>query len=928
MRRILPISLVLLMSALQACQRDQATGPRAATPSLQTVKASASKIAFVSTRDGNSEIYVMDGDGSAQTRLTNAPEWDYEPSWSPDGGRIVFVSQRGHCDCLYVMAPDGSAVTVLTHHDSGRGDRRPTWSPDGQTIAFTRFLEDNVDVYRIAAAGSAETALTRTPFHRTAREPQWSPDGSRIAFSTSQDNDTEIYVMNADGSVQTRLTNTSGVDEEPTWSPDGTRIAFTSHRDGTAQIYVMNADGSAQTRLTDNPAADAGPRWSPDGRRIAFTSTRDGDVEIYVMSADGSSQTRLTNAAGADEEPSWSPDGDQIAFTSHRDGNAQIYVMNADGSGQTRLTSSAGRNTGPTWAPVVYRASRAPAHVGFTVQPPAAVNANAVFSPAIQVSVTDASWHAVPGGVVRVEIDTSPTPGATLSGTTEAKLTDGVATFSGLRIDQAGRGYRLRAGAGQASGVSATFTVVGPPAQVTFLTQPPATVEGGVPIAPGFALPLRVAIQDALGSTVPGAAQAVTLGLAANPAGATLAGTTTMAAVDGIATFDSVRVDRPGNEYTLVASASGLTGATSTSFAARLFFLSVSTGTHTCGETHGVAYCWGYPQYGVLGDGGTSPHATPAPVAGGRHFFEITTGAQHSCGVMVGGAAYCWGHNIQGALGDGTTTDRTTPVAVSGGLSFLSVSGGAGFTCAKTSGGQAYCWGDNLLGQLGTGSNAGPQGCEFGRPCSRDPVAVAGGLTFISVSAGAAHACAVTTGFLAYCWGDNTAGALGDGTTTSRAAPVAVAGGLHFYAVSAGYQSTCGLTTGSVVYCWGDNSLGQLGDGTTTSRTTPAPVSGALSFIAVSIRYQSACGVLTTRAVYCWGDNAHGQLGDGTTTSRTTPVAVAVASGLSFNGVDAHGDTSCGATSSGLVYCWGDNFAGQLGNGTMTASSTPVQATQ
>src|SRR6266576_1243016 len=277
----------------------------------------------------------MASDGSAQTRLTNVPEWDYVPSWSPDGNRIAFVSQRGRCDCLFVMAPDGSAVTTLTRHDSWWGDRRPSWSPDGQTIVFTRFLADNVDVYRIAADGSAETALTHTDLHRTARDPQWSPDGSRIAFTTP--------------------------------------------RDGTAQIYLMNADGSAQTRLTSDAADDGSPRWSPDGTRIAFTSTRDGDAEIYVMKADGSGQTRLTNTSGDNTDPSWSPG---------------------------------------------YSPSRAPANVDFTIPPPPTVKANDVISPAIQVTVTDASWHPVAGGVVHIEIGTSPTPGATLSGTTEAKLVD------------------------------------------------------------------------------------------------------------------------------------------------------------------------------------------------------------------------------------------------------------------------------------------------------------------------------------------------------------------------------------------------------------------------------------------------------------------------------------------------------------------------
>lgn len=872
MRRLLPVCLLLALAVPEACHRDEVTAPRTSV-AAGGPDASTSRIAFVSTRDGDRDVYVMNADGSAQTRLTTHPGRDFDPSWSPDGGRIAFVTDRDRCECLYVMAPDGSGATFLTKHTSWWGDYKPAWSPDGQTIAFTRFLADNVDVYRIAADGSAETALTHTPFHRTAREPQWSPDGSRIAFSTSQDDDTEIYVTNADGSTQTRLTNTPGVDEEPRWSPDGSRIAFTSHRDGTAQIYVMAADGSGQTRLTSDASDDASPRWSSDGTRIAFTSTRDGNVEIYAMNPDGSAQTRLTNAAGADESPSWSPDGRQIAFTSHRDGNAQVYVMNADGSAQTRLTNTAAQDYDPTWSPA-YSPSRAPAHVDFTAPPPATVKANAVISPAIQVTVTDASWSRVPGGVVRVTIGTSPVAGATLSGTTEAKLVDGVATFSDLRIDQPGRGYTLEATAGPASGTTREFAVAGPPAQLAFTTQPPQTVEGAVAIAPA----VRIALQDAFGTTVPGATQAVSLTLGTNPSGATLSGTTTVGAVDGVATFANLSVDRPGGGYTLAATATGLAGATSSPFAVHLTFATVVAGlSHNCGlMTSGAVYCWG------SGFG-----ASPILVPGGLHFFQLSAGVRKTCGVASGGAAYCW------------SDAQSSPVAVPGGLAFRTLSVGGRHTCGQSTSGTWYCWGD--------------YGGEGATPTPMNT----GGLSFTVVSAGGEHTCGVTTTGAGYCWGVNDAGQLGDGTQSTTSTWVPVAGGLSFSTLSAGlYKNTCGLTTGGVVYCWGFDF-----------GFTPRPPSdpSELGFTTISTGYVHACAAAPSHAAHCWGEDTYGQRGTGYPSGDTAPQGVPVTGGLTFTAIGAGSTHSCGVTSSGAAYCWGN---GPLGNGTTTRSSTPVQVTQ
>ncbi len=246
--------------------------------------------------------------------------------------------------------------------------------------------------------------------------------------------------------------------------------------------------------------------------------------------------------------------------------------------------------------------------------------------------------------------------------------------------------------------------------------------------------------------------------------------------------------------------------------------------------------------------------------------------------------------------------------------SLVSLAAGYYHSCALKSDGTAYCWGDNTYGELGDGSTTG----------HATPTAVTGGLTFSSLTAGLAHTCGLTSGGAAYCWGDNTYGELGDGSTTQRTSPVAVAGGLTFASLTAAVNYTCGVTSGGSAYCWGVNTSGQLGFGSTANQSAPTAVAGALTFASLQAGGDHTCGRTGSGAAYCWGFNFGGELGDGTTTDRTTPVQVT--GGIVFASVVSGGQHTCGLTGSGTGYCWGFDTYGQLGDGATTNRSVPATA--
>lgn len=260
----------------------------------------ASKIVFVSDRDGNDELYMMDYDGSSQTRLTFNKVRDYMPSWSSDGKKIAFTSYRKLTGGLYILNLDEGKISEIS----------------SQGVNFS---------------------------------PSFSPDGKKLAFCSTQDGNAEIYVATSDGKNIKRLTFNNAIDTAPTWSPTSREIAFTSDRGGTPQIYIMDAEGSNIRRVSFGGTYHDAPAWSPTGDRIAYVSRVDQIFDLYVLNLRTNQIAKLTESNARNESPSWSPDGRHIVFSSNLKGNIQIFAIDYDGANFRCLTSLSS-NKLPDWS--------------------------------------------------------------------------------------------------------------------------------------------------------------------------------------------------------------------------------------------------------------------------------------------------------------------------------------------------------------------------------------------------------------------------------------------------------------------------------------------------------------------------------------------------------------------------------------------------
>jgi TolB protein len=266
-----------------------------------------SKIAFISSRTGNKEVWIMDYDGAGQRALTTLGSISLSPRLSPDGTRVAFSS--------FVRGRSEIAMYSLEL---------------GRMVTFPRFDGTNVS-------------------------PAWSPDGKQLAFSSSMRGDPEIFIAEANGANARRVTAFRGSDVSPVWNPKtGAQIAFVSGRTGLPQIYIMDADGTNLQRITETGYA-VSPSWSPNGQFLAFAWRRNygpgapGGQDIYIMDIASRKWVQLTHSGGVNDYPSWAPDGRHIVFESTRSGSTQIWSMLADGSQQRQLTTS-GRNQQPNWS--------------------------------------------------------------------------------------------------------------------------------------------------------------------------------------------------------------------------------------------------------------------------------------------------------------------------------------------------------------------------------------------------------------------------------------------------------------------------------------------------------------------------------------------------------------------------------------------------
>ena len=335
-----------------------------------------------------------------------------------------------------------------------------------------------------------------------------------------------------------------------------------------------------------------------------------------------------------------------------------------------------------------------------------------------------------------------------------------------------------------------------------------------------------------------------------------------------------------------------------------------------------VLYGWGLNDNGRVGDNTIVSKLSPVTVVGGiTNWRQVAAGGGFSLALTSSGILYSWGGNNYGRLGDGSGSDRSSPGTVVGGItSWTQVSAGLHHSVALTSAGVAYAWGQNFYGNLGDGTTTQ----------RTSPVTVVGSITTWSqVIAAGRHNLGLTRAGIAYAWGQNGSGQVGDNSTVDKSSPVTVVGGITTWSRLSGSMvqgggEGLGITSAGVAYAWGLGTTGQLGNNASTNRSSPVTVVGGItnwSFLTGG--GQNCLGLTSSGIIYGWGGNTYGSLGDGTTVVRSSPVTV-VGGITSWSQISAGYRRGFGLTGTGVAYAWGRNNYGGLGDDTNSNRSSPV----
>ena len=383
-----------------------------------------------------------------------------------------------------------------------------------------------------------------------------------------------------------------------------------------------------------------------------------------------------------------------------------------------------------------------------------------------------------------------------------------------------------------------------------------------------------------------------------------------------------------------------------------------SGGSHTCAILdNGDVSCWGYGNFNQLGNGGAFDKTTPTPTSSlgtSRTAVGLSSGGDHTCAILDNGDVSCWGYGNYGQLGNGGTSQQTTPTLSSSlgldrtvalserdidgdGIKTIfqahkkldyreqSLSASNYHTCVILDNGEVSCWGYAHPGVFGNGGGTNNQ------PTPRLTSSLGTGRTADAISSGYDHTCAILDNGSVSCWGAGDFGQLGNGGTSDKNIPTLTSSlgtGRKAVAISAGGSRTCAILDNGDISCWGYGNYGLLGNGGTSHQNTPTLTSSlgtGRTAVAISSGHEHTCAILDNGAVSCWGRNINGQLGNGGTSQQNTPTLTnSLGTGRTAVAISSGGYHTCVILDNGEVSCWGRGINGQLGYGGTTSQTSPT----